>query len=200
MSDFLTINNILGGLDQDFEGGHEIICPVCGNNYQHVESVNFTKGNDNYEAWAGRGDMAVVAFFGECGSVWGIGFGFHKGNSYTQIQVIKSCKIKDNYPDLSPIEISFLEVAVGIISGIEPQYWIGSYRVDFAIPDKKIVIELDGHDYHKTKEQRTGDAKRERFLELEGWRVIRFTGSEVHKSAFDCVMQAVNLIKKWSGE
>jgi tetratricopeptide (TPR) repeat protein len=64
------------------------------------------------------------------------------------------------------------------------------YYIDFAIVDRKIAIEIDGHDYHKTKEQRTHDAERDRALDLDGWRVIRFTGSEVKKDAIGCARRA----------
>lgn len=91
----------------------------------------------------------------------------------------------------SPIEKNFFVAIHGKVDGIIPQYNILRYRVDFAIPDKKIAIELDGHDYHKTKEQRTNDAKRQRELELDGWRVIRFTGTEIHNDISYCVEQVI---------
>jgi len=72
------------------------------------------------------------------------------------------------------------------LHSIEPQYVIGQYRVDFAFPDKKVVVEVDGHDYHKTKKQRTKDAKKDRFLMSEGWKVLRFTGSEIFKDVSKC--------------
>ena len=53
--------------------------------------------------------------------------------------------------------------------------------------DRKLAIEIDGYDYHKTKEQRTNDTKRQRALELAGWRVIRFTGSEIHANLARCL-------------
>ena len=40
---------------------------------------------------------------------------------------------------------------------------IDIYIVDFLI-DQKNVIEIDGHEYHKTKEQRAKDCQRERYL------------------------------------
>jgi len=72
---------------------------------------------------------------------------------------------------------------------VEPQYVIGQYRVDFAFPDQKVVVEVDGHEYHKTKEQRTNDAKKDRFLMSNGWKVLRFTGSEIFKDAQKCHME-----------
>lgn len=79
--------------------------------------------------------------------------------------------------------------------GLLPQYCVLNYRLDFALPDLRIAIELDGHDYHKTKEQRGRDAQRDRALQTEGWRVLRFTGSEVHADPRRCIEEVVALAK-----
>ena len=42
------------------------------------------------------------------------------------------------------------------------------------------MIECDGHDYHeRTKEQAARDKKRDRFFASKGYKVLRFTGSEI---------------------
>lgn len=92
----------------------------------------------------------------------------------------------------SPLEQMFYELAF-LDLHLYPQYKIGKYRVDFALPDKKIAIELDGHDYHKTKFQRTHDAQRDRWLYGEGWHVLRFTGSEIYKDIDGCIDEICNL-------
>ena len=52
----------------------------------------------------------------------------------------------------------------------------------------KIVIECDGHDYHeKTKEQARRDKARDRALTASGYRVVRFTGSEIYSDPHGCV-------------
>jgi len=98
----------------------------------------------------------------------------------------------------SPIERQFYN-AMGHDSRLEPQHEILAnghhYRADFAIPSMKIVIELDGHEYHKTKEQRTNDARRERDLQSEGWHVIRFTGTEIANSARDCASETFKFMR-----
>lgn len=44
----------------------------------------------------------------------------------------------------------------------------------------KIVIECDGHDFHeKTKEQAARDKRRDREMTLSGYKVLRYTGSEI---------------------
>ena len=64
--------------------------------------------------------------------------------------------------------------------GIVSQVVIGIYRVDFVI-DEEYVIEIDGFEYHKTKEQREKDYKRERYLMRHGFTVIRFTATEIYQ-------------------
>lgn len=89
----------------------------------------------------------------------------------------------------SPIEKSFLEACYKAQLKPECQHPIGHFLADFAFPESRLVIELDGHEFHKTKEQRTSDARRQRWIELNGWRVIRFTGTEIHKDVSGCVKQ-----------
>lgn len=70
------------------------------------------------------------------------------------------------------------------------QAQIGTYRADFAVlfnNGGKIVVECDGHDFHeKTKAQAQHDKSRDRFMQDKGWRVFRFTGSEIYKSPLTC--------------
>jgi hypothetical protein len=59
-----------------------VLCPVCGHKNNHLGSKPQTiDGKDNYEAgWGGRGDLAVIPIDGECGHVWEMCLGFHKGD------------------------------------------------------------------------------------------------------------------------
>ncbi|MEG3146953.1 endonuclease domain-containing protein [Sphingomonas sp. RT2P30] len=53
---------------------------------------------------------------------------------------------------------------------------IGPYIVDFASRDPMLVVEIDG-DTHAGREHE--DANRSRFLEAQGYRVVRFANSDV---------------------
>ena len=53
---------------------------------------------------------------------------------------------------------------------------MGPYHVDFCSHAARLVIEIDG-DEHATKLER--DAERTRFLEHEGYDVIRFANADV---------------------
>ena len=74
---------------------------------------------------------------------------------------------------------------------VETQYPIGKYKADFAFLNDKKVVELDGHEYHKTKEQRTHDAKRDRYIIGEGWTVLRFTGTEIFNDVYKCYSEII---------
>jgi very-short-patch-repair endonuclease len=56
------------------------------------------------------------------------------------------------------------------------QVRLGHYIVDFANHALKIVIEIDGGQH---AEQTALDARRTRFLEAEGYRILRFWNNEV---------------------
>lgn len=54
---------------------------------------------------------------------------------------------------------------------------IGRYVVDFFCPAKRLIIELDGG-HHNEDDTTKRDLERQRWLENEGYRVIRFWSSE----------------------
>ncbi len=87
----------------------------------------------------------------------------------------------------SPIEESFKTACNRAGISFETQEQISRYRTDFLDKSRKLVIELDGHEYHKSVEDRTNDAKRDRQLQRDGYIVIRFTGSEIVKDVDRCV-------------
>lgn len=82
------------------------------------------------------------------------------------------------------------------------QYVVGPYRCDFAFSQyhpngtwTRIIVECDGHDFHeRTKEQAQRDRSRDRFLQAAGWRVFRFTGSELHRDAPKCVDEIAHIV------
>jgi very-short-patch-repair endonuclease len=98
-------------------------------------------------------------------------------------------------PEPSPIEELFWATAKDAIPELEREVWIGRYRVDFLVRHKRVIIELYGYQWHSTKEKLTQDAERERVLQQQGYHVVRFTGSEVHKNAQKCVRDVLAIIQ-----
>jgi len=56
------------------------------------------------------------------------------------------------------------------------QHAIGNYIVDFCAPRKKLIIELYGSQHLEQKEY---DDERTKYLELRGYRVLRFWNNDV---------------------
>jgi len=82
------------------------------------------------------------------------------------------------------------------------QHPFEQYRLDFAIVSNagKIAVECDGHEYHeRTREQAMHDRSRDRKCQLAGWKVLRFTGSEIHRDVRVCVKQVLQMMAMADG-
>jgi hypothetical protein len=73
------------------------------------------------------------------------------------------------------------------------QYPVNKYRVDFALPAVRLAIEIDGHAWHSDSETFVNDRVRQRGLERDGWRFIRFAGREAINDPLGCVREAAAL-------
>lgn len=95
----------------------------------------------------------------------------------------------------SPAEADFYHAARRAGLRLRCQRQIGPYRADFVytcglLRRKRFVIEIDGHDYHHaSRGQVRRDYERERYLEANGWQVVRFTGSEIARNADRCAIR-----------
>jgi very-short-patch-repair endonuclease len=63
---------------------------------------------------------------------------------------------------------------------------LAGLRVDCYWADAGLVVELDGHAFHRTPGDQRRDAARDRKLTLEGIRILRFGWTDVTKHAYDC--------------
>ena len=64
---------------------------------------------------------------------------------------------------------------------------IGEFIVDFVCFEKKLIIELDGGQHEKNKEQ---DEIRDAWLSSQGYTVVRFWNNDILKN-IDGVMQSI---------
>lgn len=72
----------------------------------------------------------------------------------------------------------------------------GRYRLDFAVPSKMLGIEAEGHAAHSTQDARERDARRVVDLQILGWRVLPFTGSDIKADADGCARRVVEMLEK----
>jgi len=99
---------------------------------------------------------------------------------------------------MNEIEQKFYDAFIDELDGrrgitIKDQVNIGQYRVDFIV-NNEFIIEIDGHEYHKTTDQREADYCRDRRLQHLGYTVLRFTGTEVYHAPYHCAMEATAII------
>ncbi len=102
-----------------------------------------------------------------------------------------------------------------------PQHVVGRMHVDFLLTfafetyeptpagergerlwsEVRLVVECDGHDFHeKTKEQARKDKKRDRELQKLGFRLFRYTGSEVWADPIAVATEALDTLRQMSVE
>ena len=68
---------------------------------------------------------------------------------------------------------------------------IGDYIVDFYIPSKHTVIEIDGLQ-HRLPEISENDIKRQNYMKSLGLNVLRFDNSEINKRFKDVCLSILN--------
>ena len=72
------------------------------------------------------------------------------------------------------------------------QHAIGTYITDFCAPRKKLIIELDGSQH---LEQDEYDEVRTKYLESQGYKVIRFWNNDVMNNIEGVISSIVNKLE-----
>jgi len=73
----------------------------------------------------------------------------------------------------SPLEQKFADLFNGFNVKFVPQYALEMYNLDFAFPQIKIAIEIDGGGWHNSIKKRKYDNGKEVLLSNKGWEFIR---------------------------
>ena len=119
---------------------------------------------------------------------------------------LRPSNLPDTVPgtfDSPPEEAFWLtvrEMQLSALQDLVPQYKVQGYRLDFAIPKVKLGIEVDGLAYHSGQDAFQKDRERQRQLEMQGWRILRFTAREVQYTPEQCVRQADEWVRACQGE
>lgn len=84
----------------------------------------------------------------------------------------------------------------GLVTQYEVQAGDNKYRLDFAIPAKKIAFEMDGYTYHSDREAWARDRRRDLDLSALGWRVHRFDGDMIRDNPHNAMRFAGQLAEQ----
>jgi very-short-patch-repair endonuclease len=89
----------------------------------------------------------------------------------------------DERPTESVLETLYFQLLRenGIATPTKQLVMRGVGRIDFAYPDLKVSIELDGGRFHSSREAQERDRAKSNDLVAAGWRVLRFTWDDVTK-------------------
>ncbi len=74
---------------------------------------------------------------------------------------------------------------------------VGPYAADFLCFSRKVVIEVDGGQHAEASEY---DARRTRFIESEGYRVLRFWNNDVLSNTDGVIERVKNSLSHWERE
>lgn len=128
------------------------------------------------------------------------GTAYGAGESPIERQFIAACLLFNMTvkPDFFSFEC---EPAQYAYADVFTQEKIERYRVDFLILGSSllkgvnVVVECDGHDFHeRTPVQAKRDRERDRRLQMLGYHVMRFTGSELFNASFCCACEVALLM------
>ena len=106
---------------------------------------------------------------------------------------------------LTPIEVPIYEALAetGLTFAVRPwvQHADVRFRPDFLVfyDGGAVAVELDGHDFHKSKEQRGKDAEKQNWFAGRKITTIRFTGSQVFADSSACVAQILDIVRGTPG-
>lgn len=82
----------------------------------------------------------------------------------------------------SPFESAVISKLVLAGYTVEPQVWVGHYRIDMVVsgPHSEVALECDGDRFHGI-DQIPNDMARQAVLERAGWRFIRIRGTRFYR-------------------
>jgi very-short-patch-repair endonuclease len=82
----------------------------------------------------------------------------------------------------SSIEMAIANLLDALEVEYEPQKPIGRYVIDFYLPHKNLVVEVDGEYWHQRPGVPEKDARRDAFLREKGYNVLRIPGQKIQKN------------------
>ena len=68
------------------------------------------------------------------------------------------------------------------------------FSLDFAWPDKKLCIEIDGEQHEKFQEQKQRDIEKEQLLKEEGWTELWKSWKEIFNSPKEFIKEVENIL------
>ena len=136
--------------------------------------------------------------------IWNVCYTRYIYNCLSENKVINEIQNESNFVFSIPTAfIEFSRVQQTIES--KDKKYIADFEINFSyelygdyifplFKDLKYIVELDGFDYHNNKKQMNYDYDREQNLQMMGYKVMRFTGSQIYNKPYDCIHKFITMV------
>lgn len=158
------------------------ICPICGKEFQ-VDQYFHNEVYCSRECYFRRPRIGTYKPCRHCGKPFYV-IPAHAHNTY---YCSRKCRVSHKGP--SSIERLLQEELDRRNLHYENQYKVGRWSIDIAFLSQRLAIEADGDYWHSLSENQERDKRKNKAMQAHGWRVLRFTETEIHASVVNCVDQ-----------
>ncbi|WP_254900497.1 DUF559 domain-containing protein [Rhodococcus sp. 1168] len=79
---------------------------------------------------------------------------------------------------------------------IATNHWVGNYVCDFVDELARVVVEVDGREFHSAPEVFSKDRRRQNDLVLDGWLVLRFSAFDVMANPEKTARQIAGVVRR----
>ncbi len=101
---------------------------------------------------------------------------------------------------VSSIEIAVKKVLDSLGENYQHQHRIGKFLVDFYLPDRNLVIEVDGDYWHSLEKNKKKDAKKDQYMKEFQINLVRLKESDIRRSCDALVRAALEQFPIIQGE
>lgn len=74
----------------------------------------------------------------------------------------------------------------------------GGYQIDIVLPHYRLAIECEGEEFHSSRKQEVRDRKKERYLQKQGYSVMRISGHQMNGNMKEVLKRINNKVTKLS--
>lgn len=105
----------------------------------------------------------------------------------------KNCE--HSYPEKWLIGVLNRELGFIEDKDYKTEYFFHKQFLDFAWPERKLCIEIDGQQHERFVERKLNDAKKDENLKAENWKLLRLRWSDICKNTQEYIQQILSFLK-----
>lgn len=114
-----------------------------------------------------------------------------RGNARALVQIDKAAMGYASEPE-RVLDRALIQLGVRL----KTNAWVGRYICDFVDELARVIIEVDGREYHSAPEVFSRDRTRQNELQLDGWLVLRFSAVDVMANPEKVARQIAEVVRR----